>query len=113
MPEPGENEVLIRTRAIGLNPVDVAGRSNPFSRTLTISPRIPSHFAWYPVYRFFPSDGAYIGCDLAGEIVKLGPNLQIDLKVGDRVSGSVAGGEYSNYPVCPKGKFAESQNPCF
>lgn len=67
---------------------------------------------WYPVYRFFPSDGAYIGCDLAGEIVKLGPNLQIDLKVGDRVSGSVAGGEHSTYPACPKGKSADLQNPC-
>jgi len=78
VPEPGENEVLIRTRAIGLNPIDVS------------------------THKFFPSEGAYIGCDLTGEVVKLGPNLIVDLKVGDRVSASIAGNSASG-----RGAFAE------
>ena len=80
---------------------------------LTTSSRIPFHVARYPVYKFFPSEGAYIGCDLTGEVVKLGPNLKVDLKVGDRVSATVAGSKYSNRRVSPKGKFADLQNIYF
>lgn len=47
--------------------------------------------AWYLAYRFFPTEGAYIGCDFTGEVVKLGPNLKVDIKIGDRVTASVAG----------------------
>jgi NADPH:quinone reductase-like Zn-dependent oxidoreductase len=88
--------------------------SDPPGRTLTISSssRIPPQFAWCLVYKFFPSEGAYIGCDLTGEVVKLGPNLKVDLKVGDRVSVSVAGSEYSA-DVCLKGNFADLQHPYF
>jgi len=78
IPEPGENEILIRTRAIGVNPIDATA------------------------HRLFPSEGAYIGCDLTGEVVKLGPNLQVNLKVGDRVGASVAGNSVSG-----RGAFSE------
>jgi len=71
VPVIGENEVLIRVRAIGLNPIDVA------------------------TYRFFPTPGAYIGCDFTGEVVKLGPNLKVALKVGDKVSATVIGNTVS------------------
>ena len=64
----------------------------------------------YLVYKLFPSEGAYIGCDLTGEVVKLGSNLKVGLKVGDRVGASVAGGKYSRCPVYPTGKFADFQN---
>jgi len=50
---------------------------------------------------------------LTGEVVKLGPNLKVDLKVGDRVSASVAGSKYSGRPMRPKGEFADLRNLCF
>jgi len=31
IPEIGENEILVKVRAVGLNPIDVSSRSNPFS----------------------------------------------------------------------------------
>lgn len=41
--------------------------------------------------------GAIIGCDLAGSIVRLGPNLtDKSLKVGDRVAAFVHGGKFSD-----------------
>ncbi|KAF9650154.1 GroES-like protein [Thelephora ganbajun] len=66
IPEVGENEVLIKVRAIGLNPIDVSG------------------------------------CDLTGEVVKLGPNLKVDIRVGDRVSATVVGNSASG-----RGAFTE------
>jgi len=46
-----------------------------------------------PAHEYFPTQGAYIGCDFAGEVVRVGPNLKINIKVGDRVGASVVGGE--------------------
>lgn len=77
-PDVGENEVLIKVKAIGLNPIDVS------------------------TYRFFPTQGAYVGCDFTGEVVKLGPNLKVDLKVGDKVSATIVGNAISG-----RGAFAE------
>ncbi|KAF9785212.1 GroES-like protein [Thelephora terrestris] len=68
-PAVGENEVLFRVRAIGLDPIDVTGTSS----------------------LFFPTEGAHIGCDFTGEVVKLGPNLKVDLKAGDKVSATIVG----------------------
>jgi len=42
-----------------------------------------------------PPEGAFIGSDLSGEVVKLGPNLQKDIKIGDVVGASVVGGMFS------------------
>ena len=38
---------------------------------------------------------------MAGEVVKLGPNLEVDLEAGDPVNATVAGGKYSSYPSAP------------
>jgi NADPH:quinone reductase-like Zn-dependent oxidoreductase len=38
-----------------------------------------------------PVEGAFVGSDLSGEVVKLGPNLQKDIKIGDVVGASVVG----------------------
>lgn len=67
IPDVGENEILVKVRAIGINPIDVK------------------------TYQYFPTEGAYIGCDFTGEVVKLGPNLKADIKVGDKVSATVSG----------------------
>lgn len=42
--------------------------------------------------------------------MKLGQNLKVDLKVGDRVSATVAGSKYPSYPS--QGKLADLRNPC-
>jgi len=44
-------------------------------------------------------EGAFVGSDLSGEVVKLGPNLQKDIKIGDVVGASVVGG---TFPVSPQ-----------
>ena len=36
--------------------------------------------------------GTCIGCDFAGEVVRVGPNLKTVIKVGDKVASSVRGG---------------------
>ena len=59
----------------------------------------------YLAHYFLPNDGAYIGCDLAGEVVKLGRNLKVDLKVGDPISASVAGGKHIKYRWAPSTSF--------
>ena len=46
----------------------------------------------------YPAEGAFVGSDLSGEVVKLGPNLQKDIKIGDVVGASVVG---SMFPVSP------------
>jgi len=69
---------LIKVKAIGLNPGDL--------RAL----------------RMYPANGAFVGSDLSGEVVKLGPNLQNDIKIGDVVGASVTGSVETG-----RGAFAE------
>ena len=64
---------------------------------LTIPSQTASIRARYLAYRFFPTQGAYIGCDFVGEVVKLGPNLKIDVKIGDKISATVVGSKCSSY----------------
>ena len=45
VPEPGENEVLIRARAIGLNPVDVTCKVEPV--LILLEEYSPSHLEPY------------------------------------------------------------------
>jgi len=80
VPELGDGNLLIKTKAIAINPTDwkhIKHRSKP---------------------------GVLAGCDFAGEVVKVGPNIspRVSWKVGDRVSGSVHGGTYTD-----RGSFAE------
>lgn len=83
MPNPKADEVLIRTRAVGLNPVDVKIVFN-------------GYFDWtYP---------HTLGLDVAGEIMGVGDRVS-DYKVGDRVAGHAnfaedgAFAEYVTYPA--------------
>ena len=65
---------------------------------LTISSHISSVRAWYLAHKYFPVQGAYAGCDFTGEVVKLGPNLKVNLEIGDKVSATVTGSKSSSYP---------------
>ncbi len=69
-PEPGPGQVLVRVRAVALNPIDLYIRSGLVA---------------------FPLAFPYvIGCDLAGTVDKIGPGTK-RFKVGDRVWGSNQG----------------------
>ena len=70
MPVPGENEILVRNRAIAINPVDWILQDNAI-------------FPWldYP---------AILGSDVAGEVVAIGSGVS-GFKVGDRVLGQAVG----------------------
>jgi NADPH:quinone reductase-like Zn-dependent oxidoreductase len=73
---PGPNEVVVRTRAVGLNLVDgIPG----------IAYRLIMPWLTFP---------AVVGCDVAGEVVEVGPGMD-RFKVGDRVLGHALGLERS------------------
>lgn len=65
---PGENEILIRNRAVAINPID----------------GILQTFAIFPLN--YPT---IIGADVAGEVVAVGPN--VNFKPGSRVLGYAVG----------------------
>lgn len=44
--------------------------------------------------RLCPAEGAFVGADLSGEVVKLGPNLRKDIKIGDVVGASIVGSTF-------------------
>ncbi len=69
-PSPKSGEVLVKVAATSVNPIDTYIRSGAVSM-LRPTPTIP-------------------GCDLAGTVVTLGPNVK-RFKVGDRVWGSNQG----------------------
>ncbi|KAK8116645.1 uncharacterized protein PG998_004926 [Apiospora kogelbergensis] len=68
MPVAGPDEVVVRTRAVALNPVD-----------------------WYiqAMGIIVPAEGypAVIGCDLAGDVISVGANATATFAPGDRVCG--------------------------
>ncbi|KAL6709860.1 hypothetical protein ACN47E_000645 [Coniothyrium glycines] len=74
-----DNWVLVKTKAVALNPTD-----------------------WKNVGRA-TSPGAIVGCDYAGVIEEVGENVG-DLKVGDRIAGFVRGGDPADHS---NGAFAE------
>ncbi len=87
-PKPNADQVVVRLKAIGVNPVDVYIRSGAYAR----KPSLP----------FIP------GSDAAGEIEAVGANVK-NYKVGDRVfiHGTAAesthghyGGAYAQKAVC-------------
>ena len=73
---PGEGEIVVRTRAVAINPVDWALATLPF-----IGPRVAP---WL-------KPPAVLGEDLAGEVAAVGPGVT-RFKVGDRVVAFAAGG---------------------
>src|SRR5437762_756194 len=77
-PEPGPGEVVVRVRAIGVNPVDTYIRSGKYP----VLPQLP----------YTP------GADAAGVIESIGPEVR-SVKPGDRVfiGGTVAGNGFGAY----------------
>ncbi|KAL9612464.1 MAG: hypothetical protein Q9167_002936 [Letrouitia subvulpina] len=68
---PAENEILVRNRAVAINPVDGTHQA----------------LAWFPLN--YPT---ILGQDVAGEVVAVGPNVK-DFKPGTRVLGHAVGME--------------------
>lgn len=42
--------------------------------------------------KWWTKPGTCIGCDFAGEVVQVGPNLKTNIKVGDKVASTTRGG---------------------
>jgi len=70
VPEPSDNQVLVRVKAVSLNPIDTYIRSG------AVAAPLPVPFI--------------VGCDVAGEVEAVGSKVT-RLKVGDRVWGSNQG----------------------
>jgi NADPH2:quinone reductase len=78
LPKPGENEVLVKVFAAGVNRPDVMQRQG----------------------RYPPPPGAsdLPGLEIAGEIAALGPNVS-GLSIGDKVTALLPGGGYAGYAI--------------
>ncbi len=86
-PEPGEGEVLVRVRAISINPVDVKTRSGKGLATM-LKDDMPVILGW----------------DLSGVVVDIGRHSK-SFKIGDEVFGMVNfpghGKAYAEYVAAP------------
>lgn len=82
IPEPGDNEVLIKVFAAGVNRPDVLQRAGG-----------------YPPPAGSPNT---MGLEVAGEIAKVGPGSS-RWKVGDKVVALLGGGGYAEYARAPEG----------
>lgn len=92
IPQIKENEVLVRTKAISINPADAIVRSN-------------KDVSWV-----FGSDQPLIpGWDISGEVVGVGTKVA-DFKIGDQVFGALRhpyiGRTYAEYVAAPEGDLA-------
>ena len=78
VPRPGNDEVLVRVEAAGINRPDVMQRQG----------------------RYPPPPGVsdLPGMEIAGEIVALGPNVS-GLSVGDKITSLLPGGGYAGYAI--------------
>ncbi|WP_162340344.1 NAD(P)H-quinone oxidoreductase [Cyclobacterium salsum] len=81
VPEPKENEVLIRVRAAGVNRPDLAQRLGK-----------------YPAPEGVPED--IPGLEVSGWVEKLGKTVKT-WEIGDEVCALIAGGGYAEYVVAP------------
>ncbi len=81
LPAPKDDEVLIRTLAVGVNRPDVAQRSGNYPPPPGASP--------------------VIGLECAGEVVALGAKVA-RYKLGDRVCALTNGGAYAEYVTAPE-----------
>src|SRR5437016_3162840 len=86
-PTPKAREVLVRVRAAGINPVDVAGRQFPIPG-ITGAKELPYILGW----------------DVSGEIVALGEGVS-EFAIGDAVYGLPRfpgeAGAYAEYLTAP------------
>ena len=81
VPEPKNNEILIKVGAAGINRPDVLQRKG-----------------LYPP----PPDASDLpGLEVAGVIVKIGPSVT-DFQIGDEVCALTPGGGYAEYCVAPQ-----------
>ncbi|KAJ4407924.1 hypothetical protein N0V91_003589 [Didymella pomorum] len=79
LPKVQDNFIIVKTKAVALNPTDWKSIENS------------------------PSRGAIVGCDYAGVVEEIGNGVK-DLKVGDRVAGFARGGDPADHS---NGAFAE------
>ncbi|KAI1631761.1 GroES-like protein [Biscogniauxia mediterranea] len=61
--------ILVKVKAVGLNPAD-----------------------WKSIQGVWTDAGTRVGCDYAGEVVEVGPQVTKDFKKGDRIAGWTHGG---------------------
>ena len=81
VPTPAAGEVLIRTRAIGVNRVDILQRTGQYTPPYGITD-VP-------------------GVELSGEVAALGAGVT-GFSIGDAVCGLVVGGAYAAYCAVPQ-----------
>ncbi|KAF9697960.1 hypothetical protein EKO04_004419 [Ascochyta lentis] len=79
LPKVQDNFILVKTKAVALNPTDWKSLEGT------------------------PSKGAIVGCDYAGVVEEVGSGVK-DLKIGDRVAGFARGGDPADHS---NGAFAE------
>ena len=79
VPQPQENEVLVRVEAAGVNRPDIQQRKG--------------------LYPPPPGASPHLGLEVAGEVVAVGPG--VSLAVGTKVCGLANGGGYAEYCVVP------------
>ena len=82
-PEPGQGEILIRTRAAGINFADIMLREGK--------------------YLFQPELPFTLGFEAAGTVEAVGPGVE-GFAVGQKVLGLIRGGGYAEYTVAPAGQ---------
>ncbi|GAA6012644.1 hypothetical protein JCM11491_005466 [Sporobolomyces phaffii] len=100
VPELAENQILVKTSAIALNPTDWKHDSIADSSTLHL--RTTACIALLHQHRDFVSPpNARLGCDFAGTVDKVAEGVT-HVQVGDRVAGFVHGGRWEDI-----GSFAE------
>ncbi|MDR6806345.1 NADPH:quinone reductase-like Zn-dependent oxidoreductase [Dyadobacter sp. BE34] len=90
-----ENEVLVRVKAIGINPVDAFVRTHPFALEMFLQPQ--------------PGEPVIIGWDISGVVEALGKAVT-QWKPGDEVFGMVNfrghGKAYAEYVAAPADQLA-------
>ena len=93
-PVPQPNEVLVETKAISINPVDVKVRPSEETLNMIIGPERPIILGW----------------DVAGTVAVVGKNVT-QFKVGDTVFGMVNfpghGKAYAEYVCAPESQLAK------
>ncbi|KAF2676176.1 GroES-like protein [Lentithecium fluviatile CBS 122367] len=73
LPKLRDDYIIVKTKAVALNPTDWKGLQNHFS------------------------PGAIVGCDYAGVVEEIGKNVTKPFNVGDRVAGFIRGNDGGNY----------------
>ena len=90
-----KNEVLIRVKAIGINPVDAFVRTHPFALEMFVQPQ--------------PGEPVVIGWDISGVVEAIGQEVT-QWKTGDEVFGMVNfrghGKAYAEYVAAPADQLA-------